>query len=113
MLGPKDINRIINGVRKYHDLLEKSSMVMDRLAETRREWDLLLSERDGIRTESERLSRFIAQFKEDVQSLHVRESRWVNSVADLNTHLQFLVDEIHTTVGRHRRKTVERSGILF
>jgi predicted nuclease with TOPRIM domain len=112
MLGHKDINRIINGVREYYDLLEKSSMVMDRLAQTKREWDLLLSEREEIRTESERLNRFIAQFKEDVQSFHLRESRWVNSVADLNTHLQFLVDEINTTVGRHRRKTVERSGIL-
>ena len=113
MLGGKDINRIINGVRKYNNLLEKSSMVMDRLAQTRREWDLLLSERDGLRSESERLNCFIAQFKEDFQSLHVRESRWVNSVADLNTRLQFLIDEINTTVSHHRRKTVVGRSILF
>lgn len=73
MLGDKDINKIINAVKEYNDLLQKSSVVMDRLAETKKQWDTLLSDRDELRAESERMNRFIAQFKEDYQNFHARE----------------------------------------
>ena len=61
---------------------------------------MLLSERDLLRAESERMHRSIAQYKEDCQNLHVRRSQWLNAVAALNTRLQFLVDEIGVIVGR-------------
>ena len=112
MLGDKDINKIINAVKEYNDLLQKSSVVMDRLAETKKQWDILLSDRDELRAESERMNRFIAQFKEDYQNFHARESQWVNSVADLHTKLQFMVDELNTIVSHHRRNSVEGNGVL-
>ena len=112
MLGDKDINKIINAVKEYNDLLQKSSVVMDRLAETKKQWDTLLSDRDTLRAESERMNRFIAQFKEDYQNFHARESQWVNSVADLHSKLQFMVDELNTIVSHHRQNSVEGSGVI-
>ena len=100
MLGRKDIVRIVEGVREYEALLEKSAFVLDGLEESRERWERLLSERDALRAESERMHRDIAQYKEDCQNLHVRRSQWLNAVAALNTRLQFLVDEIGVIVGR-------------
>ncbi len=106
MLGNRDINRIVDSVREYNTLLEKSERVRDGLSEARKAWGILLSEQERLRVESEGMVRSIAQFKEDFQTLHVREARWGNSVADLHLCLQFMVDEIGTIVGRHRRKSV-------
>ncbi len=107
MLGRKDIGRIVESVREYNALLEKNAFVLEGLKETRKRWDVLLSERDALRSESERMHRFIAQYKEDCQNLHVRRAQWLNAVAALNTRLQFLVDEIGVIVDRPRP---ERAG---
>ncbi len=109
MLGGKDIARIVDSVREYESLLEKSGFVLEGLKESRERWDILLSERDLLRAESERMHRSIAQYKEDCQNLHVRRSQWLNAVAALNTRLQFLVDEIAVVVGRKRGR---QSGTL-
>ena len=109
MLGRKDIVRIVDAVREYEALLEKSAFVLEGLKETRERWEILLSERDDLRAESERMHRSIAQYKEDCQNLHVRRAQWLNAVAALNTRLQFLVDEIGVVVGRKRGR---QSGTL-
>jgi len=104
LLDPREINRVVNAVREYRDLLEKTSLVVDRLQETRAEWDRALAERDLLREESGRLSAGIAGFKEDFQILHIREARWANAVGGLNLELPFLVDELWTVLGRHRNR---------
>ena len=104
MLDPREINRVVNAVREYRDLLEKTALVVDRLQETKGEWDRVLAERDILREESGRLSAGIARFKEDFQILHIREARWGNAVGGLNLDLLFLVDELWTVLGRHRTR---------
>lgn len=104
MLNAREINRMILAVREFGDLLEKTALVVDRLHATRGEWEAVLADRDLLREESGRLSREIAQFKEDFQILHIRESRWRNAVGDLNLDLPFLVDEFRTTLSRYSKR---------
>ena len=106
MLDSREINRIILAVREFGDLLEKMSLVVDRLRATREEWNVLLAGRDRLREESGRLAREIAGFKEDFQVLHIRETRWRNAVGDLNLDLPFLVDEFRTILSRHGKSPV-------
>ena len=105
MLNSREINRMILAIREFGDLLEKLSLVVDRLRATREEWEVVLDARDRLREESGRLSSEIAQFKEDFQMLHIRETRWRNAVADLNLDLPFLVDEFHSILSRHGKRS--------
>ena len=105
MLDSREINRMILAIREFGDLLEKLSLVIDRLQGAREEGEAVLLARELLREESGRLSREIARFKEDFQILHIRETRWRNAVGDLNLELPFLVDEFYSVLSRHGKRS--------
>ncbi|MEC4682567.1 MAG: hypothetical protein VST70_02655 [Nitrospirota bacterium] len=109
MMESRDIARLQRGIARFYRLLGVVEQTTEVLRETHFLWEERLSERKSLNDERDRLVSGIRSFHENFQNLHVREVEWRNRVALLHLSLTFLVDEISSTLQKHRSSS-PRSG---
>ncbi|MGH7235018.1 MAG: hypothetical protein ACREIO_01435 [Nitrospiraceae bacterium] len=101
MLNDTEVKRIIEAITEYRELVQQSSEMRDQLDSLQKRWNALKQERDGLRTNVDKIHQTMSQLKVDYQAVMKSMTDLASTEDTVLDNVKFLVDELSSLLKKH------------